>query len=67
TTLGIRETLCQRHTLTRHVEQVETPWGQVRKKISTGQGIYREKYEYDDLARLAKEHGVSLQEVPLQK
>lgn len=67
TTLGIRETLCQRHTLARHVEQVETPWGQVRKKISTGQGIYREKYEYDDLARLAKEHGVSLQEVPLQK
>lgn len=67
TTLGIRETLCQRHTLTRHVEQVETPWGQVRKKISTGQGIYREKYEYEDLARLAKEHGVSLQEVPLQK
>ena len=67
TTLGIRETLCQRHTLARHVEQVETPWGQVRKKVSTGQGIYREKYEYEDLARLAKEHGVSLQEVPLQK
>ena len=67
TTLGIRETLCQRHTLARYVEQVETPWGQVRKKVSTGQGIYREKYEYEDLARLAKEHGVSLQEVPLQK
>ena len=67
TTLGIRETLCQRHTLARYVEHVETPWGQVRKKVSTGQGIYREKYEYEDLARLAKEHGVSLQEVPLQK
>lgn len=67
TTLGIRETLCQRHTLARHVEQVETPWGQVRKKVSTNQGIYREKYEYEDLARLAKEHGVSLQEVLLQK
>ena len=67
TTLGIRETLCQRHTLARYVEQVETPWGQVCKKVSTGQGIYREKYEYEDLARLAKEHGVSLQEVPLQK
>ena len=65
TTLGIRETLCRRHTLTRHVEQVETPWGQVRKKISTGQGIYREKYEYEDLARLAKDHGVSLTEIPL--
>ena len=65
TTLGIRETLCQRHTLARHVEQVETPWGQVRKKVSTGQGIYREKYEYEDLARLAKDHGVSLTEIPL--
>lgn len=67
TTLGIRETLCQRHTLARHVEQVETPWGQVRKKVSTGQGIYREKYEYEDLARLAKEQGVSLREVPVEK
>ncbi len=67
TTLGIRETLCQRHTLTRRTEQVQTPWGPVRRKVSTGEGIHREKYEYEDLARLAKEHGVSLQEVPLQK
>ena len=66
TTLGIRETLCQRHTLTRRTEQVQTPWGSVRRKVSTGEGIHREKYEYEDLARLAKEHGVSLREVPKQ-
>ena len=66
TTLGIRETLCQRHTLTRRTEQVQTPWGPVRRKVSTGEGVHREKYEYEDLARLAKEHGVSLREVPTQ-
>ena len=66
TTLGIREKLCQRHTLTRRMEQVQTPWGPVRRKVSTGEGIRREKYEYEDLARLAKEHGISLREVPTQ-
>ena len=66
TTLGIRENLCQRHTLTRRMEQVQTPWGPVRRKVSTGEGIRREKYEYEDLARLAKEHGISLREVPTQ-
>lgn len=67
TTLGIRETLCQRRTLNRRTEQVQTPWGPVGRKISSGEGICREKYEYEDLARLAKEHGVSLREVPVEK
>lgn len=67
TTLGIRETLCQRRTLNRRTELVQTPWGPVGRKISSGEGICREKYEYEDLARLAKEHGVSLREVPVEK
>ena len=54
TTLGIRETFCIRHTLRRRTETVDTPYGAVRKKVSTGYGVQRSKYEYEDLARIAK-------------
>ena len=60
TTLGIREQLCNRHTLTRHFETVNTPYGPVRKKISQGYGIQRVKYEYEDLAGIAREQEMSL-------
>ena len=63
TTLGIRETLCQRHTLERKVVTVETQYGSVRKKVSSGYGITREKWEYEDLARIAKEQNVSIQQI----
>jgi uncharacterized protein (DUF111 family) len=63
TTLGIREKLCQRHTLERKVVTVETQYGPVRKKVSFGYGITREKWEYEDLARIAKEQGMSIQQV----
>lgn len=62
TTIGIRETLMARHVLERRIETEETPYGTVRKKVSTGYGIRREKYEYEDLARIAKEKNISLQE-----
>ena len=63
TTLGIRETLCQRHILERKVVTVETQYGSVRKKVSSGYGITREKWEYEDLARIAKEQNVSIQHI----
>ena len=63
TTLGIRETLCQRHTLERKVVTVETQYGSVRKKVSSGYGITREKWEYEDLARIAKEQNISIQQI----
>lgn len=63
TTLGIRENLCRRYTLDRTMETVDTPLGEVRKKVSVGYGVHREKYEYDDLARLAEEHNLSIAEV----
>lgn len=62
-TLGVREYPCRRHTLNRTVETVDTPCGPVRKKISTGYGVRKEKYEYDDLARLANEQNLSLAEL----
>lgn len=63
TTLGIRETACRRHTLSRTVTTVDTPFGQVRRKDSRGFGVTRSKYEYDDLCRISKETGLSLREI----
>ena len=63
TTLGVREQLCRRYTLERRVETVNTPYGPVRKKVSEGYGVRREKYEYEDLAGIAAEQGVSLMEL----
>ena len=63
TTLGIREFPCQRYTLSRSVETVNTPYGPARKKVSSGYGIRREKYEYEDLAKIAREQDCSIAEV----
>ena len=66
TTLGIREYRCRRHTLQRRVETVDSPWGPVRKKVSFGYGLQREKYEHDDLARIARDTGLSLSQILAQ-
>ncbi len=63
TTLGVRENVSRRYFLDRHTETLETEFGSVRVKKSEGYGTKREKYEYEDLARIAKEHDMSIQEV----
>lgn len=63
TTLGVREVLCDRHTLHREIKTVDTPFGKVHKKVSSGYGVHREKYEYEDLAAIAKERQMSLEEI----
>ena len=63
TTLGIREKYCQRHTLNRKMESVETPYGTIRRKVSAGYGVRRSKYEYEDLARIASDKNMSLMEL----
>lgn len=60
TTLGIRETEKRRTVLQRSVRTVETPYGAVRRKDSAGCGVSRSKYEFDDLARIAREQNISL-------
>lgn len=62
TTLGIREYLCNRYTLARSMETVSTPYGDVRIKHASGWGVHRSKPEFDDLARIAAEQGISLAE-----
>ena len=63
TTLGVRENRSQRYTLDRHVETVQTKYGPVRKKVATGYGVTREKYEYEDLAAIARQQGLSIAQV----
>jgi uncharacterized protein (TIGR00299 family) protein len=62
-TLGIREYVCPRHTLESHVETAASSLGPVRRKISRGYGAERIKGEYDDLARLAREKGLSMADI----
>ncbi|MBR3704112.1 MAG: nickel pincer cofactor biosynthesis protein LarC [Oscillospiraceae bacterium] len=62
TTLGIREIEKRRTVLQRSFSSVQTAFGEVRCKISTGCGVQREKYEFDDLARIAREQNLSLRE-----
>ena len=60
TTLGIRESVSRRYVLERSVQALDTPWGPVRRKESSGYGVFRVKYEYEDLARIAREQKISL-------
>ena len=62
TTLGVREYSCARYTLHRSLRSVETAFGPVRVKTAEGWGVKREKGEYEDLARIAREQGISLRE-----
>ena len=63
TTLGIRQNISKRYGLDRHIEKLDTKYGQVRVKCSQGYGVSRKKIEYEDLARLAREKGKSIQEI----
>ncbi len=63
TTLGIRENKLRRYVLDRHVEEVDTQYGRVRCKVSSGYGVERRKLEYDDIARIADENGMSLRDL----
>lgn len=62
-TLGVRCAIRSRYTLSRKLEAVDTPLGTLRRKSSEGFGVKKEKYEYDDLAALARQEGLSLDEV----
>lgn len=63
TTLGIRENVCNRYILNRETKTVQTKYGEIRKKISEGYGVTREKYEYDDIAQIAKNENKSIEEI----
>lgn len=61
-TIGIRESASRRYVLDRELRTIDTPCGPVRQKTSVGYGVTRTKYEYEDVARIARERGISLRE-----
>lgn len=63
TTLGVRESIKKRYKMERSVEEVQTSYGTVHKKSSEGYGVTRSKYEYEELAKIAREQSMSLFEV----
>lgn len=62
-TIGIRESRFDRYVLKRREESIRTQFGEVRKKVSEGYGAVKEKFEYEDLARIAENEGLSVSEV----
>ena len=62
TTLGIREENIKRYILDREAEEIETEFGTVRVKRSRGYGTEKSKYEYEDIARIARERDISFRE-----
>lgn len=62
TTIGIRQFDYKRYVLDRRIVERETKEGTVRIKESFGYGTERCKYEYEDLARIARKKGIGLRE-----
>jgi hypothetical protein len=63
TTLGVRETEHRRAILDRKTTEKNTPYGVVTVKVASGWGVRREKPEYEDLQRIAREQDISLEEL----
>ena len=63
TTIGIRRSLMDRYVLDRREEVIDTPSGSVRCKVSRGYGAEKRKYEYDDVAAVARKEGKSIREI----
>ncbi len=59
-TIGVREKLMERYILDRKFYTINTPDGDVRVKKVSGYGVEREKPEYDDLCKIAKKRGISI-------
>ena len=63
TTLGVRENISNRYFLERSIETIKTEFGEIRIKKAEGYGVKRAKYEYEDLAAIARNTGLSIDEI----
>lgn len=61
-TIGIRENICNRYVLKRQIDNLYIEDDEVKIKKVSGYGTTREKYEYNDLAKIALKHNFSLKE-----
>lgn len=63
TTRGIRVQEFRRHVLSQSFRKQDTPYGPVTVKQSRGYGVVREKAEFEDIAKIARENNISLSEI----
>jgi uncharacterized protein (TIGR00299 family) protein len=64
TTLGIRRTRMERHKLNRRSCTVSTEWGPIQGKLAWREGGQPTfSTEYEDCARIAREHNLALRDV----
>ena len=63
TTIGIRGEKEDRYIMNRETVRRQTCFGELSVKKVSGYGVAREKYEYEDLARIAREQNLSIQEI----
>jgi uncharacterized protein (TIGR00299 family) protein len=63
TSFGVRRQTFSRYTLSRHMEAADTALGPVRVKKGSGYGTEKMKYEYEDVAALAKRLSLPIHEV----
>ncbi|MDO4960369.1 MAG: nickel pincer cofactor biosynthesis protein LarC [Eubacteriales bacterium] len=61
-TIGIREAVMKRYTLKREIVEKDTAYGRVRVKKTSGYGVERSKFEYEDIAEIARKNGMSIAE-----
>jgi len=59
-TIGLRVCIKDRYILQSRFEQLDTPHGPLRLKISEGHGVQKRKFEHEDLAAYAKCAGIPL-------
>ncbi|MCL1945807.1 MAG: nickel pincer cofactor biosynthesis protein LarC [Chitinivibrionia bacterium] len=63
TTRGVRISSHARMTLESRIEEVQTKYGNIKIKVSSGYGITKIKPEYESVAAAAKKFGVTFAEV----
>ncbi|MCE5197033.1 MAG: nickel pincer cofactor biosynthesis protein LarC, partial [Negativicutes bacterium] len=62
-TIGVRQSTCKRYVLTSSYETVQTEFGPIQLKTSQGYGVCKTKAEFDDVAKAAKEHHLTIEAV----
>lgn len=62
-TTGLRVRRCEKHVLSYTIATRDTPYGPVRMKKAQGYGVSRSKPEYEDMARIAREHKITLKQI----
>ena len=62
-TTGLRVRRCEKHVLDYTITTRDTPYGPVRVKNAQGYGVSRSKPEYEDMARIAREHKITLKQI----